>query len=189
LATTAITPFEICTKPGVAFYFHNNMLSHARAIKAEIPLLQILNPSYLITTNVRNLNSADFHIPWQHLYNLAAQSLEEIKGIKMHRLDVPPVDLVAKQYDLEQELGIKIPIESVALFDEVKQELNKISKEQESNKELLTQIISSNMILQNYVNKKNLQDQSIINQNKNLIAELLYCKEQNSILEQKLAPK
>ena len=45
------------------------------------------------------------------------------------------------------------------------------------------------MILQNYVNKKNLQDQSIINQNKNLIAELLYCKEQNSILEQKLAPK
>ena len=189
IATTAITPFEICTKPGVAFYFHNNMLSHARAIKAEIPLLQILNPSYLITTNERNLNSADFHIPWQHLYNLAAQSLEEIKGVKMHRLDVPPVALVAKQYDLEKELSIKIPIESVALFDKVKQELNKISKEQESNKELLTQIISSNMILQDYANKENLQDQSIINQNKNLIAELLYCKEQNLILEQKLAPK
>lgn len=54
-----------------------------------------------------------FHIPWEHIYNLTAELLEEVKGIKMHRLDVPPVALVAKQYDLEQKLGIKIPIESL----------------------------------------------------------------------------
>ena len=216
LATTALTPFLFCKKPGVAFYQEARFFDEGLNYQKNIKSLYVLNKEFLITTNVKNILIKDFHIPWQHLYNLAAQSLEEIKGIKMHRLDVPPVELVAKQYDLEQELGIKIPIESIALFDEVKQELNKISKEQKSNKELLesialfdevkqelnkiskeqgvnkellTQIISSSMILQNYVNNKNLQDQSIINQNKNLIAELLYCKEQNSILEQKLAPK
>ncbi|MBR2148437.1 MAG: hypothetical protein IJ965_03265, partial [Campylobacter sp.] len=215
--TTALVPFAVCKKPGVAFSqdagaTYREALNYQKDIKS----LYAIEEKFLMTVNIRNFLSKDFHIPWQHLYNLAAQSLDEIKGIKMHRLDVPPVELVVKQYDLEQELGIKIPIESIALFDEVKQELNKISKEQESNKELLesialfdevkqelnkiskeqksnkellTQIISSSMILQNYVNKKNLQDQSIINQNQNLIAELLYCKEQNSILEQKLAPK
>lgn len=154
-STTALTPFYICKKPRVAFYQEiENHLNHALSLQKNIKSLYVLNKEFLITTNIRNSLSKDFHIPWQHLYNLAAQSLEEIRGIKMHRLDVPPVELVAKQYDLEKELSIKIPIESIALFDKVKQELNKISKEQKSNKELLTQIISSSMILQNYVNKK-----------------------------------
>ncbi|MBR2917696.1 MAG: hypothetical protein IKC25_03030, partial [Campylobacter sp.] len=190
--TTSLVPFEVCKKPGVIFFASETYAKkHIELIKNQIPSIFVIDVSFL--KSIANKEDAsygfDFHIPWQHLYNLTAQSLEEIKGIKMHRLDVPPVELVAKQYDLEKKLNIKIPIESIALFDEVKQELNKISKEQKSNKELLAQIISSSMILQNYVNKKNLQDQSIINQNKNLIAELLYCKEQNSILEQKLAPK
>ncbi|WP_236847573.1 hypothetical protein [Campylobacter sp. P0109] len=219
VGTTALVPFYFCKKPGVIFFASETYAKKdIEQIKNQIPSILAIDASFLksIANKENALFGFNFHIPWQHLYNLAAQSLEEIKGVKMHRLDVPPVELVAKQYDLEQELGIKIPIESVALFDEVKQELNKISKEQKSNKELLesvalfdevkqelnkiskeqksnkellTQIISGSMILQNYVNNKNLQDQSIINQNKNLIAELLYCKEQNSILEQKLAPK
>ena len=192
VGTTAVVPFEVCKKPGVIFFASENYAKeHIKQIKNQIPSILVIDVSFLksIANKENALFGFNFHIPWQHLYNLAAQSLEEIKGIKMHRLDVPPVELVAKQYDLEKELNIKIPIESIALFDEVKQELNKLSKEQKSNKELLTQIISSSMILQNYVNKKNLQDQSIINQNKNLIAKLIYCKEQNLILEQKLAPK
>ncbi|WP_291892926.1 hypothetical protein [Campylobacter sp.] len=111
------------------------------------------------------------------------------QSLEISNLEQDLINKKLKAQILEKELSIKIPIESIALFDKVKQELNKISNEQKSNKELLTQIISSNMILQDYVNKENLQDQSIINQNQNLIAELLYCKEQNSILEQKLAPK
>lgn len=130
---------------------------HIERIKNQMLSILVIDVSFLksIANKENALFGFNFHIPWQHLYNLATQSLEEIKGVKMHRLDVPPVELVAKQYDREQELGIKILIESIALFDEVKQELNKLSKEQKSIKELLTQIISGNMILQNYVNNKN----------------------------------
>ncbi|WP_293652097.1 hypothetical protein, partial [uncultured Campylobacter sp.] len=143
VGTTTIACCEISKKPVVGFFTSKPAGYTSRCILhkyLDIPC-RFVNQNYVLPVGDTIWDILkSFHIPWEHIYNLTAELLEEVKGIKMHRLDVPPVELVAKQYDLEQELGIKIPIESVALFDEVKQELNKISKEQKSNKELLESI-------------------------------------------------
>lgn len=129
VSTTALVPFDFCKKPGVAFYYDINITyNYALDYQKHIKSLYIVEKNFLIV-NARNWRSMDFHIPWQHLYNLAAQSLEEIKGIKMHRLDVPPVALLAKQHELEQELGIKLPIESVALCNKTEKQTDEILKE------------------------------------------------------------
>ncbi|EIB48049.1 hypothetical protein cje146_05118, partial [Campylobacter jejuni subsp. jejuni 2008-894] len=47
--------------------------------------------------------------------------------LKMHRLDVPPVELVAKQYELEQKLGIKLSIENVALYNELEKQISTLA--------------------------------------------------------------
>ncbi len=58
-------------------------------------------------------DTRNYHIPWQHIYNLVAELLEilsrekkiKISNLKLGRLFVPSVELVAKQYQIKQELG------------------------------------------------------------------------------------
>ncbi|WP_251821151.1 sugar transferase, partial [Campylobacter jejuni] len=75
------------------------------------------------------------YIPWQHIYNLTAEVLEElsaagklkIKDLKMHRLDVPPVELVARKYELEQKFKVKLSIENVVLFNELEKKIDALA--------------------------------------------------------------
>ena len=51
---------------------------------------------------------AGYHIPWQHIYNLGAEILEELfksrgQNIFLYRLAVPNVKFIAKQYELLQK--------------------------------------------------------------------------------------
>ncbi|EDH4166957.1 hypothetical protein GC802_09345, partial [Campylobacter coli] len=41
----------------------------------------------------------------------------------MHRLEVPPVELIAKQYELEKQFEVKIPLENVEFVDKLATQL------------------------------------------------------------------
>ena len=102
----------------------------------SFPIFPVQNHSGNITyTQGKYLNIFDrkhtwvfsYHIPWQHVYNLAAEALEElsrenklkVKNLKMHRLEVPPVELIAKQYEFEKQFEVKIPLENVEFVDKL----------------------------------------------------------------------
>lgn len=108
--TTALVPFNFCKIPGVNFIPFTSW-----SMKVGTKIVSLKNMARVYT----DINKADglssYHIPPQHIYNLAAEVLEElsamgklkIKNLRMHRLDVPPVELLSRQYNLEQELKIK----------------------------------------------------------------------------------
>jgi hypothetical protein len=64
-----------------------------------------------MTYDIRNIDNkvtfTSYIIPWQHVFNLVADILEEIKDIKIKRLDVPALELVVKEYDNKLELEDK----------------------------------------------------------------------------------
>lgn len=45
----------------------------------------------------------------------------------MHRLDVPPVELVARKYELEQKFKVKLSIENVVLFNELEKKIDALA--------------------------------------------------------------
>ncbi|EIB12654.1 hypothetical protein ACT6B8_04320 [Campylobacter coli] len=131
--TTALVPFEFHKKPGVVFY--GDLSAHWINISknyASNAYQRVIDEKLVKQTDRKSVLVWNYHIPPQHIYNLAAEVLEElsvagklkIKNLKMHRLDVPPVELIAKQYELEQTLKIKLPIESVALYGELEKQIN-----------------------------------------------------------------
>lgn len=131
--TTALVPFEFHKKPGVVFY--GDLSAHWINMSknyASSAYQRVIDEKLVKQTDRKSALVWNYHIPPQHIYNLAAEVLEElsvagklkIKNLKMHRLDVPPVELIAKQYELEQTLKIKLPIESVALYGELEKQIN-----------------------------------------------------------------
>ncbi len=111
--TTKIVPFDFCQKPGIIL----GQLAHL-VYPSEGLLYKTIKNEYIINVQCGTNNRLDFlsyHLPWQHVYNLAADILEQlsldgklkIKNLRMHRLDVPPVELLSRQYTLEQELKMK----------------------------------------------------------------------------------
>ncbi len=131
--TTALVPFEFHKKPGVVFY--GDLSAHWINISknyASNAYQRVIDEKLVKQTDRKSVLVWNYHIPPQHIYNLVAEVLEElsvagklkIKNLKMHRLDVPPVELIAKQYELEQTLKIKLPIESVALYSELEKQIN-----------------------------------------------------------------
>ncbi len=119
LGTTNLVPFIFFKKPGVLFFFHNEQIGHMQHFGKAIPHLKMLSPQHHKNHSVgAAITICDYHIPYQHLYNLAAECLEElslenkIKGfnrenpLKMHRLSVPSVELINKAYELEQKTGV-----------------------------------------------------------------------------------
>ncbi len=131
--TTGLIPFKFHQKPGVIFYgskepWYREWSKRVLSNNAQ----KIIDDELLLQVNIKSQSVWSYHIPYQHIYNLAAEVLEELSGenklkvknLKMHRLDVPPVELIAKQYELEQTLKIKLPIESVALYSELEKQIN-----------------------------------------------------------------
>ncbi|NDJ26626.1 hypothetical protein GW575_01455 [Campylobacter sp. MIT 19-121] len=136
--TATIVPMLLCNKPNVHYYGDKRMpmsQNSKRSISEKYVLIAGSSPFF---------HANDFHIPPQHLYNLTAEVLEELakddklKGYKngvdskgntliMHRLKVPPVELIAKQYELEQKNNIDISLENVALYTELEQKINTLN--------------------------------------------------------------
>ena len=116
ISTTALTPFNFCKKGGVGFY---SAVNEYQVKGYKTKGRYFINTRYLITHR-KGSATADFHIPPEHLYNLAAESLEELSlegklanfgkdnPLKMHRLSVPPVELYAKLYELEKKTQISL---------------------------------------------------------------------------------
>lgn len=134
--TTALVPFNFHKKPGVVFYGDISLtwIHYSQAL-IQNDFQKLFNKNLMKQTNRKSPFIWDYHIPSEHIYNLAAEVLEElsiagklkIKNLKMHRLDVPPVELVAKQYELEQKLGIKLSIENVALYNELEKQISTLA--------------------------------------------------------------
>ncbi|WP_273213742.1 hypothetical protein [Helicobacter rodentium] len=125
-STTSLTPFYFCKKPGVAFYciYQANNMTHinmARDFAKQIPHLKVPLPQYhAYEGGERKGAFFNYHLSPEHLYNLAAESLEELSlegklanfgkdnPLKMHRLPVPPVELYAKLYELEKKTLVSL---------------------------------------------------------------------------------
>ncbi|MCL9823472.1 coiled-coil domain-containing protein, partial [Helicobacter colisuis] len=128
-STTALTPFIFCKKPGVAFYCIESHISFTKNITQDIAHIRMPDKQYFC---IANFKGTDYHIPPEYLYNLAAEVLEElsrdnklkVKNLKMHRLEVPPVELIAKQYELEKQFEVKIPLENVEFVDKLATQLH-----------------------------------------------------------------
>ncbi|EOD4836035.1 hypothetical protein ACJU1Q_001615, partial [Campylobacter upsaliensis] len=117
LGTTNLVPFVFFRKAGVAFYCYSNQIPYMKSLAQKIPHLKTINFAYYKLNKHIGLE-CDYHIPYQHLYNLAAECLEELslenkikgfnkeKPLKMHRLSVPSVELINKAYELEQKTGV-----------------------------------------------------------------------------------
>ncbi|EOH6865496.1 hypothetical protein ACMCZQ_000583 [Campylobacter coli] len=148
--TTSLTPLHFCNKPFVGFYGNISFID-LEILEKYYPKIKLVSDKYKKILNHKpGLGpwTADFHIPFQHIYNLAADIIEEIKGIKMHRLEVPSVDLVATSYELEQKYNIKFPIEYVGIYNEYKNILS-------DKTDWLFNEIQKLQSLQNDINKKN----------------------------------
>ncbi|EEA8805662.1 hypothetical protein JXC55_001702 [Campylobacter coli] len=147
--TTSLTPLHFCNKPFVGFYGNISFID-LEILEKYYPKIKLVSDKYKKILNHKpGLGpwTADFHIPFQHIYNLAADIIEEIKGIKMHRLEVPSVDLVATSYELEQKYNIKFPIEYVGIYNEYKNILS-------DKTDWLFNEIQKLQSLQNDINKK-----------------------------------
>ncbi|EOD3654108.1 hypothetical protein ACJPZL_000597 [Campylobacter coli] len=117
MGTALLVPHSFCNKEIVAYYgyeeYKNAGCENPNKIKK-------VSEQYIKVVDFKDKFRFNYHIPFQHIYNLAADIIEEIKGIKMHRLEVPSVDLVATSYELEQKYNIKFPIEYVGIYNEYK---------------------------------------------------------------------
>ncbi|MCL9819801.1 hypothetical protein [Helicobacter colisuis] len=136
VSTTGLTPFAFCKKPGVVLIPLESYREHITT-KGE---LQGITHTHIKKTAKQYHQVVDYkgpfyfnyHIVWQHLYNLAAEVLEElsrenklkVKNLKMHRLEVPKVELIVKQYKLEKQFEIKIPLENVEFVDKLATQLH-----------------------------------------------------------------
>ncbi|ECO7370386.1 hypothetical protein FXR79_03050 [Campylobacter coli] len=148
--TTSLTPLHFCNKPFVGFYGNISFVD-LEILRKYYPKIKLVSDKYKKILNHKPGSgpwAADFHIPFQHIYNLVADVIEEIKGIKMHRLEVPSVDLVATSYELEQKYNIKFPIEYVGIYNEYKNILS-------DKADWLFNEIQKLQSLQNDINKKN----------------------------------
>lgn len=134
--TTALVPFNFHKKPGVIFYgdISSTWVHYSQAL-IQNDFQKLFNKNLMKQTNRKSPLIWDYHIPPEHIYNLAAEVLEElsiagklkIKNLKMYRLDVPSVELITKQYELEQKLGIKLSIENVALYNELEKQISTLA--------------------------------------------------------------
>ncbi|HEG2581381.1 TPA: hypothetical protein SCV07_000699 [Campylobacter lari] len=140
-----ILPIILCKKPTILYgnlayldlakMYKNSNLTEINIVKKEF--VKLVSKAY---------NSWDwggernYYIPWQHIYNLTAELLEQlslngklkIKNLKIHRLEIPPVELAAKQYELEQKLQVKLPIESVSLYSDLQTTITILTNEKQS---------------------------------------------------------
>lgn len=68
-----------------------------------------------------------YHIPWQHVFNLAAEVLFDVKNIEIHRLEVPSVMDIKKLYDQRVGGPLKVAGDFNSLQDRIKKDTSPAS--------------------------------------------------------------
>ncbi|EAJ6177780.1 hypothetical protein O8I49_02725 [Campylobacter lari] len=121
MGTALLVPHSFCNKKIVAYYGYEE---YENAGCDNPNKIRKVSKKYIKVVDFVDKFIFNYHIPFQHLYNLLADTIEEIKDVKMHRLEVPSVDLVADCYELEQKYKMKFPIEYVVSYNEYKNILN-----------------------------------------------------------------
>ncbi|MDE5592082.1 MAG: hypothetical protein K2I63_03900, partial [Helicobacter sp.] len=142
-STTSLVPFSFCQKPGVVFGLADTLGIHSEELAGNIPFLYAIDENYLITTYLEGANWIA-SMPPEHLYNLAAESLEKLSKegklanfskenpLKMHRLRVPPVELYAKKHALEEKYKVKFTLQETALHCELLEKQGEILRDTNS---------------------------------------------------------
>jgi len=112
LGSASIIPGFLCQKPCVFVTF-----SRLWFLKITLPiklsktvLREYIQPDEHLAEYIQGHANPEhsYHIPWQHIYNLGAEILEELfksrgQNIFLYRLAVPNVKFIAKQYELLQK--------------------------------------------------------------------------------------
>lgn len=100
--TGCMVPLRFCKKPGV---LHSN--TKLFTFPGVYPkTVKRFDKEYVIDVLDEGKKSprfASYHLPWQHVFNLTAEVLNQIKGTDIKPLEVPPVEEVAKHYDEQQK--------------------------------------------------------------------------------------
>ena len=121
--TGFLLPVSFCQKPAVGYGNSNYLRVCKFYTLPDEKTTRLVDLKY--TKSVDSVlygggwDVANYCIPWQHIYNLTAELLEnlsqdkklKILDLKLNRLEVPPVELIAKQYEIGQKLGLDIPLE------------------------------------------------------------------------------
>lgn len=100
--TGCMVPLRFVKKPGV---LHSN--TKLFTFPGEYPdYIKRAHNSYVLDVANGVTDAAmhvSYHIPWQHIFNLAAEVLNQIKGSNIKPLEVPPVEEVAKAYEVQEQ--------------------------------------------------------------------------------------
>lgn len=117
--TGCMVPLRFCKKPGVLhsnsklFTFPDEYSSTVKKFKKK----------YVIDVVEQGRESsrfASYHTPWQHIFNLTAEILNQTKGTNIQPLEVPPVEEVAKAYEAKEQAKKKKMMAFSALKNRVK---------------------------------------------------------------------
>ncbi|MDD3476763.1 MAG: hypothetical protein PHI38_07830 [Sulfurimonas sp.] len=101
---TSMVPRFFCMKPGV-LHFSNNPIIFTVENFSQVKMVDSRFVKNEEDENRRDL--ASYHISWQHIFNLTAELLNQSKGTNIQLLDVPPVEEVAKVYEIEMKKKVK----------------------------------------------------------------------------------
>ncbi len=186
----SIIPLLCCQKPTIR-YGNKEYLRLAPTLKSNSYAKIIETNMVFQVDNFATLKGTwkghmDYFIPPEHIYNLAAEVLEElsaagklkVKNLKMHRLDVPPVELIAKQYELEQKLNIKFSIENVALFSELEKKIDTLAL---NNTAIINNANNTTLLIQNKDQYIHNLEQNIQNLNHQILFKTAKARIQNHL--------
>ncbi|EPM8636505.1 hypothetical protein ACTR6S_001611 [Campylobacter jejuni] len=184
--TTTFVPFVIFKKPGIIFCGHLNHINYANCILNDKRLQKVTGKDMFLQVDRKTYFNFSFHLSYEHIYNLAAEVLEElsaagklkVKNLKMHRLDVPPVELIAKQYELEQKLNIKFSIENVALFSELEKKIDTLAL---NNTAIINNANNTTLLIQNKDQYIHNLEQNIQNLNHQILFKTAKARIQNHL--------
>jgi tetratricopeptide (TPR) repeat protein len=98
--TGCMVPLKFCEKPGV---LHSNTSLWAFG-EINTTLVKSTDSSITLDSKTDNTNtdmSTSYSIPWEHIFNLLADVLQEIKDIKIKRLKVPNLNDLENKYKKE----------------------------------------------------------------------------------------
>ncbi|ECQ7086498.1 TPA: hypothetical protein ACHDRY_001226 [Campylobacter jejuni] len=184
--TTTTVPFIFLKKPGVIFCGNLSHIHLAYSILNNRRLQKVTNERMFIKKDRYSYPNFDYHMSFEYIYNLAAEVLEElsaagklkVKNLKMHRLDVPPVELIAKQYELEQKLNIKFSIENVALFSELEKKIDTLAL---NNTAIINNANNTTLLIQNKDQYIHNLEQNIQNLNHQILFKTAKARIQNHL--------
>lgn len=101
--TGCMVPLRFNKKPGV-LHSNNELFTfpddYCDTVKRTSKSMTI---DFSVDGN-RRKDFLSYHIPWQHIYNLTAEVLNQVKGANIQPQKVPPVEEVAKEYE-ESEIA------------------------------------------------------------------------------------